>query len=88
MNSVEIARKLTSIGECPHCGGIAFNYDIEVLILDCLSREDRERARKMVSEGADLNEIMGEFNMNHTEMTYWVCEKCEAADSNPKYTTM
>jgi hypothetical protein len=82
---VEISRKLESIDACDSCGGIVFNFRIEQLDLyTFIAREEILKIREMVSKGANLDQLMEEFEgIGLEEFEYSECEKCGRTWSSP-----
>jgi len=78
---------LVSIGECHYCHGVVFNFRVEQLDLYTeVSPQDIRKIRKMVSEGADLDGLLAEFEeLLVEEFDYSVCEKCGLESSSPAH---
>jgi len=85
---IELNRKFQHIGECPHCGGVAFFFEVEQLDLyTCVSGSLIRKIRRMVSEGAQLERLLEEFpeEIIIEEWEVSICEKCGHQVSSPKH---
>jgi hypothetical protein len=85
---IDLERKFSHIGDCPFCGGIVFYFDVETLNLyDSVSPALIRKIRKMVREGASLEQLLDEFpdNLIIDEFECSICEKCGHEDCWPKH---
>jgi len=85
---IDLERNFSHIGDCPFCGGIVFFFDVETLNLyDSVSPELIRKIRKMVREGASLEQLLDEFpdNLIIDEFECSICEKCGHEDCWPKH---
>jgi hypothetical protein len=85
---IDLERKFSHIGDCPFCGGIVFYFDVETLNLyDSVSPELIRKIRKMVREGASLEQLLEEFpdDLIIDEFECSICEKCGYEDCWPKH---
>jgi len=84
---IDLERKFSHIVDCPFCGGIVFVFDVETLNLyDSVSPEMIRKIRRMVREGANLNQLLEEFpdDLIIDEFEYSICEKCRREEYWPK----
>ena len=84
---IDLERKFSHIEECPFCGGIAFFFNVKTLNLyELVTPEMIRKMRRMVREGADLDQLLEEFpdDLIIEEFEVSICEKCGQEECWPK----